>query len=264
MPESPLSETSTKPATFTTRRKVLTATAAVSALSATAALLLQSGDAQQPPAKHSTVIASAPATPDPLATDNTQSDSTTVPDHTRNSARAAAGALDNWGSTNPSSSNENTVRTTPTSGPGGAIHEVLRIPALGKDWAVPVYDGIGQAQLRSGVGHFPTTEQPGDIGNYALAGHRSGVVTPPFRNINRVTPGAAITVTTAQRITYTYTVTRTRTVDPADVNVIAQVPGRPDATPTTAKLTLVTCWPATGHTRRVVVAADLISAKGGA
>lgn len=55
-----------------------------------------------------------------------------------------------------------------------------------------------------------------------------------------------------------------RTVAPTDVDVIAQVPDHPTATPTKAKLTLVTCWPADGHAKRVVVEADLASAKGGA
>ncbi|MYZ38131.1 MULTISPECIES: sortase, partial [unclassified Streptomyces] len=151
-----------------------------------------------------------------------------------------------------------------TTGAGGRVTEVLRIPALGNDWAQPVYEGVSEQQLRSGIGHFPTTEQPGQVGNFALAGHRSGVTDPPLRDIDRVTPGASITVTTANRITYTYTVTRVRRVTPTNVDVIAQVPGHPKTTPTTAKLTLVTCWPADGHAKRVVVEADLVSAKGGA
>ncbi|WP_330351657.1 hypothetical protein [Streptomyces sp. NBC_00582] len=41
-------------------------------------------------------------------------------------------------------------------GPGGRIAEVLRIPALGKDWAQPVYNGIGDQQLRA-----PRVGRPG-------------------------------------------------------------------------------------------------------
>ncbi|MDF3290171.1 class E sortase [Streptomyces silvisoli] len=139
----------------------------------------------------------------------------------------------------------------------------MRIPALGRNWAQPVYQGTNPEQLRAGLGHFDGTEAAGQIGNFVLAGHRSGIPSPPLRNIDSITPGASITVSTPQRITYTYTVTSISTVDPADVAVTAQVPGQPSATPTKAMLTLVTCWPADGHSKRVVVEAPLASARGG-
>ncbi|MFK0047828.1 sortase [Streptomyces sp. NPDC090741] len=186
-----------------------------------------------------------------------------VPDETGTAAKAADDALGTWSDSNPASSGDRAVAGDPAPGPGGSIHEVVRIPALGEDWAQPVYEGVADKQLRAGIGHFPDTEQPGQVGNFALAGHRSGVADPAFRQIDNIKPGSVISVTTADRITYTYTVARVRTVEPNDVNVIAQVPDNPAATPTKAKLTLVTCWPATGHSKRVVVEADLTSSKGG-
>ncbi|WP_446046930.1 class E sortase [Streptomyces olivaceus] len=204
-------------------------------------------------------------TPDPLtASAAPDGEDAKKADNTSKSRAAAARTLSEWNSDNPVATGKHAVGGDTGSGPGGRIGEVLRIPALGKDWAQPVYDGVGDQQLRAGVGHFPTTEQPGQVGNFALAGHRSGVADPAFRDIDRIKAGALIQVTTAHKITYTYTVTRVHTVAPTDVNVIAQVPGRPHATPTKAKLTLVTCWPATGHSKRVVVEANLASAKGGA
>lgn len=249
------------------------AIAAVAATGLTFAALLWATQAGHDSAGHAQAGAKAPAavpsttvqTPDPLTPSAapTGGDAKT-PDNTGKSRDAATRTLSDWSADNPAAKGKHAVGGKNGSGPGGRIGEVLRIPVLGKDWAQPVYDGVGSQQLRAGVGHFPDTEQPGQIGNYAVAGHRSGVTAPAFRNIDRITTGAQIQVTTAHRITYTYIVTRVRTVAPTDVNVIAQVPGQPNATPTKAKLTLVTCWPATGHSKRVVVEADLVSATGGA
>ncbi|MFE7115291.1 sortase [Streptomyces sp. NPDC057654] len=148
-------------------------------------------------------------------------------------------------------------------GAGGSNRQVLRIPALGKNWAQPVCEGVAEQQLRADIGHFPGTEEPGQIGDFALAGHRSGVATPAFEGIDRIKTGPTITVTTGNRIAYTNTVTKITNVAPTKTDVIAQVPGRPHAAPTGAKLTLITCWPATGRSRRAVVEADLASSHEG-
>ena len=176
-----------------------------------------------------------------------------VADHTGAAQADADHALKSW---NASSSG-----TAP--GRAGAILAVLRIPALGANWSEPIYEGVGDQQLAAGIGHFPGTESPGQKGNYALAGHRSGVAQPPLRNIDNIKTGSIIKVITESRITFTYKVTSVKTVLPTDVNVIAQVPGHPQATPTHADLTLITCWPAYGHSRRVVVVAQLTSAPQG-
>ncbi|MFI1765293.1 sortase [Streptomyces sp. NPDC020800] len=221
--------------------------------------------AASPSTPNSSSAATLQTEPDPLTTSaDSAGGAQSVPDETGTSATAAGRALDAWSSSNPASRGDRAVGGDPAAGPGGSIHQILRIPALGTNWVQPIYEGVDDKQLRAGVGHFPDTEQPGQIGNVALAGHRSGVADPAFRQIDNIKPGSAISVTTADRITYTYTVVRVRTVEPTDVNVIAQVPDNPAATPTKAKLTLVTCWPATGHSKRVVVEADLTSSKGGA
>ncbi len=108
---------------------------------------------------------------------------------------------------------------------------------------------------------LPRHRGPGQIGTFALAGHRSGLSVPALAQIDRITTGSTINVTTPNRITTARSITMAA---PTDVNVIAAVPGQPDATPTKPELTLVTCWPATGHSARVVVEADLTSSEGGA
>ncbi|MFE7114070.1 sortase [Streptomyces sp. NPDC057654] len=270
MPESCTSPTQPDPADTSAvpgRRKIwIGAGVALAAIGVSAAALLTAHDTapgERHAAKAPASAASArSAAADPLISHTPSPHLSVLPDRTRDSKKQADKALRTWRAANPAAGSG--VGGAAAPGTAGAIREVLRIPALGKNWSQPVYEGTDDRQLRAGVGHFPTTEQAGQVGNFALAGHRSGVTAPAFHNIDRIKTGTTVTVITARRITYTYTVTQVRTVAPSDVDVIAQVPDRPAATPTQAKLTLVTCWPADGHAKRVVVEADLVSARGGA
>lgn len=94
-------------------------------------------------------------------------------------------------------SHGSTVRT----GHGDA-EAIVRIPKLGEDYAVPVLAGASEDSLAAGFGHLVGTARPGQVGNYAIAGHR---VThgEPLRHMDRLQPGDAVVVETA-RATYTY------------------------------------------------------------
>ncbi|MEJ8654820.1 sortase [Streptomyces sp. MS1.AVA.3] len=239
----------------------LAATVALGLTALTAGQHAQSASPKQPPTT-AAPSAHSPKAGGPLANATAPSKSQR-PDNTSKADQDAAHALKGWRDSNPKGNASQAVGSKTVLGAGGDVREVLRIPALGKNWAKPVYEGVSDRQLRAGIGHFPGTEQPGQIGNFSIAGHRSGVQAPAFRDIDNIRPGTSIMVTSANRVTYSYRVTRVSTVDPDDVNVIAQVPGKPTAAPTKPLLTLITCWPATGHSRRVVVIAELASAKGG-
>ncbi len=86
--------------------------------------------------------------------------------------------------------------------PQGSASAVLRIPALGDDFAVPVLEGLTDDALASGIGHFETSAGPGEVGNYALAGHR---VThgEPLRDMPALQPGDEVVVETRDMV-YTY------------------------------------------------------------
>ncbi|MGN6253209.1 MAG: sortase domain-containing protein [Marmoricola sp.] len=75
------------------------------------------------------------------------------------------------------------------------VEAVVRIPRLGADYAVPVYEGVTDDVLARGLGHFPGTAGPGQRGNYALAGHR---VThgEPLRHLPDLRPGDRVLVET--------------------------------------------------------------------
>ena len=83
---------------------------------------------------------------------------------------------------------------------------------------------------------------PGQIGNFAIAGHR---VThgQPFSRLLELDKGDQIVVETRSAI-YTYvldTAPRDLTVEDTATWVIDPVPGKPDATPTQPLITLTTC-----------------------
>jgi sortase A len=125
--------------------------------------------------------------------------------------------------------------------PGQAM-ALLRIPALGSSYEVPILNGTTLPVLAKGVGHYASTAQPGQIGNFAVAGHR---VThgQPFNRLLDLKQGDKIIVETRQEI-YTYVLDESPkqlTVKETDTWVIDPVPGKPDAKPTQALITLTTC-----------------------
>ena len=62
---------------------------------------------------------------------------------------------------------------------------IVRIPRFGADYARPVIEGTGRDVLALGVGHYVGTAGPGEVGNFALAGHRT-TYGRPFHDIDRL------------------------------------------------------------------------------
>jgi sortase A len=86
--------------------------------------------------------------------------------------------------------------------PQGEASALIRIPKFGKSYVIPVIEGTSQEVLAKGFGHFADTADPGQVGNYALAGHR---IThgEPLRRMPDLRPGDKVIVETADA-TYTY------------------------------------------------------------
>ena len=125
--------------------------------------------------------------------------------------------------------------------PGDAT-ALLRIPAFGADYEIPVLEGTDLDILSRGVGHYTGTAQAGEVGNYAIAGHR---VThgQPFSRLLELGKGDQVVVET-ERAVYIYVLDeppRSLTVTDTDSWVLDPVPGRPDAEPSRALITLTTC-----------------------
>lgn len=125
--------------------------------------------------------------------------------------------------------------------PGEAI-ALLRVPAFGEDFEVPILAGTDLRDLNRGVGHYTSSVMPGQIGNFAIAGHR---IThgQPFAKLLELDRGDAVIVETRDAV-YTYVIDdppRDLTVPDTATWVLDPVPGQPAAKPTQALLTLTTC-----------------------
>ena len=140
----------------------------------------------------------------------------------------------------------------------GDAFAVLRVPRFGRDFAPVIVEGVSQAALAKGPGHFPETALPGEPGNFAVAGHRTGW-GQPFSKLPERRKGDTIAIEW-KRTTYSYRVTHSKVVEPSDVGVLLPVPGKPGARPDKARITLITCtdrgWDGT-YVHRFVVWGEL-------
>jgi sortase A len=124
----------------------------------------------------------------------------------------------------------------------------LTIPEIDVD--VIVVEGTSMSALRAGAGHFPMTPLPCEIGNVAIAGHRT-TYGRPFHNVDRLKPGSEITLTTPIG-TCTYAVAQDPfVVRPTQTEVLAN-------TPDEATLTLTTCHPKGSARQRLIIKATLV------
>ncbi len=118
----------------------------------------------------------------------------------------------------------------------------LYIPRFGRTWKRLVVQGVGLDQLaRHGLGHYPQTVMPGAVGNFSLAGHRSGY-GEPLGNVPEFRKGDAIIMRTKD-YWYVYTMQSHEIVLPSDIDVVAPVPDHPELKPTQRFVTLTTCTP---------------------
>lgn len=137
---------------------------------------------------------------------------------------------------------------------GDAVAKLV-IPRIGVDWIVVA--GVSRNDLKEGPGHFDDTPYPGQLGNAAIAGHRT-THGAPFGNLDQLDPGDEIQVTMGNGETYVYVVNGSEVVTPDDYHVIT------DSDPSRATLTLVTCTPKWSSTHRLIVHADLDPTRSGA
>jgi sortase A len=142
-----------------------------------------------------------------------------------------------------------TSTTVPAPAPPGAGLGIIRIPKIGVDKVF--VEGTAREDLKKGPGHYPGTPLPGQIGNAAIAGHRT-TYGQPFYNLDELVPGDTIQ-TTSVLGRFTYTVREKLVVKPTDTYVV-------DPTKD-AELTLTTCNPKYSAKQRLVIKATLVPQK---
>jgi sortase A len=137
---------------------------------------------------------------------------------------------------------------------------ILSIPRLGITDGVPVLEGVGLDVLNKATGHYPGTALPGQVGNFAVAGHRK-THGEPFRHLDELRKGDLVYAQTAHAL-YTYRLDEDPVIiDPHDLGVVDAVPDQPGATPTEALITLTTCNPWWSSTQRMIVVGRLVDTR---
>ncbi len=134
----------------------------------------------------------------------------------------------------------------PRIAPSTAIEATIRIAKI--NVTSPVYMGISMSVFAKGVGQWPGTPRPGQLGNIVLGGHRTSG-KKPFADIDKLVKGDIITLT-SRGVTYRYAVTGSLVVKPTALWIT-------DPTPN-ATLTLFACHPKGKTTQRYVVRASLM------
>lgn len=122
---------------------------------------------------------------------------------------------------------------------------VIYIPRLGADWKRTIRQTVDVEKVlnsyTAGVGHYADTQMPGQVGNFAVAGHDSGWGNT-FIDLSKLRVGDRIYVQTKDGW-YTYVFRNFEYVQPSQVQVIAAVPRHPDVQPVDRLMTITTCNP---------------------
>lgn len=130
----------------------------------------------------------------------------------------------------------------PENASNGDLVAQIYLPRFGDQWRRNIVQGTDADQLnKHGLGHYPGTQMPGELGNMAVAGHRNGY-GQPLGDVDRLQSGDAMVVRTKD-YWYVYRYTTYKIVLPDQVAVIASNPDSPDSPPTKRMLTLTTCEP---------------------
>lgn len=127
----------------------------------------------------------------------------------------------------------------------------IYVPRFGADYVRTIAQGVGERDvLRSGIGHYPETQMPGEVGNFAIAAHRT-TYGAPFNRIADLQVGDRIYVQTADGW-YTYVFRSLEYVAPTGVEVLEPVPQQPDVAAVGRVMTMTSCNPMFSAAERII------------
>ncbi|MGR2752371.1 class E sortase [Agromyces arachidis] len=135
----------------------------------------------------------------------------------------------------------------------GEAFAVMYVPRFGEGSQRGIAQGVGLDVLNSfelGVGHYPDTQMPGEVGNFAIASHRSAY-GGGMHEIEQLRLGDGIFIQTRDGW-YTYRFRDFEYVTPETVEVLAPVPHRPDVAPVDRIVTLTSCNPLYSTAERII------------
>ena len=126
---------------------------------------------------------------------------------------------------------------------------LLYIPRLRDHvWGLPIIQGVTRDDLARGVGHYPRTALPGQVGNFAIAGHRA-THGEPFANFDQLRDQDKVYIST-QAGWYVYELRRDMIFSPTETWAIDPQPFPANPLPSQQLITLTTCNPRWASTSR--------------
>ena len=146
----------------------------------------------------------------------------------------------------------------------GDAYGILRIPRFGESWERIVIEGTDPEDLKDGPGHYLDSVDPGQLGNFAVAAHRSGH-GEPFGRFAELREGDVVEIETIDGV-FRYELDDApggdadgNVIEATELWVVDPVPGEPAETePSEARLTLTTCWPRWGSEKRMYATGVLV------
>ncbi len=135
----------------------------------------------------------------------------------------------------------------------GEVFGIMYVPRFGADFAARIGGGVSRARTLDtiGIGHYPGTQMPGEVGNFAVAAHRTGFGGAPFYAIDELRVGDSIIIET-QDGWYTYRFRTLEYVRPSAVNVLAPVPQNTLTGAGGRYLTMTSCSPKNTIAERII------------
>ncbi|WP_284645673.1 class D sortase [Paenibacillus silviterrae] len=118
------------------------------------------------------------------------------------------------------------------------------------DLKLPILKGANPENLRTTAASIENTGNIGEIGNFAVAGHRNRTFGRNFNRLDELAPGDAIDVDNGKE-TFRYQVTEKLYVEPHEVWVL-------EPKGTEREITLVTCHPVDTGTHRLIIKGKII------
>lgn len=128
----------------------------------------------------------------------------------------------------------------------------MYVPRFGTTYSRSVSQGVGTVDVldKNGIGHYPGTQMPGQIGNFAVAAHRT-TYGAPFKLLATLQVGDKIYIQTPDGY-YTYSFRGLEYVRPTGVGVLDAMPQQPGVAPTDRVLTMTSCNPMFSASERII------------
>lgn len=126
----------------------------------------------------------------------------------------------------------------------------IEIPRFGEDWRWVMLQGVADDVIADGPGHYLDTALPGAVGNVGIAAHRAGH-GDPFIDFDRLRVGDEVRLS-QDGVTWVYRLDTAPRIIPVTATWVL----RP-RTDGGRELTLTTCWPKYGSSKRMFVHATL-------